>query len=121
MKDWLDILDMTILTKIANIVHKERLIYNIFPSAIDMLNAFYYTEWENVKVVILGQDPYPTKGNAHGLSFSVPSTQPIPKSLINIYKELESDLGIMRPNGCLKDWATQGVLLLNTIDRKSVV
>jgi len=79
-----------------------------------VFNAFLYTPWEDVKVVILGQDPYHTKGFAMGLAFGVTPSTPIPKSLINIYKELEDDLGIIRKNGCLIDWAEQGVLLLNT-------
>jgi uracil-DNA glycosylase len=67
-------------------------------------------------VVILGQDPYPTPGHAHGLCFSVmPEVKPIPKSLVNIYKELEDDLGIVNSNGNLQSWADQGVLLLNSV------
>lgn len=70
---------------------------------------------DHIRVVILGQDPYPTPGHANGLAFSVePDVQPLPRSLKNIYAELESDLGILRPNGDLSDWARQGVLLINT-------
>ena len=66
--------------------------------------------------MILGQDPYPTPGHAHGLCFSVmPEVKPIPKSLVNIYKELEADLGIVNTNGNLQPWADQGVLLLNSV------
>ncbi len=79
-------------------------------------NALNSTPLNKVKVVILGQDPYPTPGHAHGLCFSVqPDVKPIPKSLINIYKELESDLGIKKENGNLQGWADQGVLLLNSV------
>lgn len=79
-------------------------------------NALNSTPLNKVKVVILGQDPYPTPGHAHGLCFSVqPDVKPIPKSLINIYKELESDLGIKKENGNLQSWADQGVLLLNSV------
>ena len=79
-------------------------------------NALTTTDLDQVKVVILGQDPYPTPGHAHGLCFSVmPEVKPIPKSLINIYKELESDLGIVNSNGNLQKWADQGVLLLNSV------
>lgn len=79
-------------------------------------NALNSTPLDQVKVVILGQDPYPTPGHAHGLCFSVqPEVKPIPKSLINIYKELESDLGIKKENGNLQSWADQGVLLLNSV------
>lgn len=79
-------------------------------------NALNCTPLDQVKVVILGQDPYPTPGHAHGLCFSVqPEVKPIPKSLVNIYKELESDLGIKKVNGNLQSWADQGVLLLNSV------
>lgn len=79
-------------------------------------NSLNSTPLDQVKVVILGQDPYPTPGHAHGLCFSVqPEVKPIPKSLINIYKELESDLGIKKENGSLQSWAGQGVLLLNSV------
>ena len=71
------------------------------------------TDLGQVKVVILGQDPYPTPGHAHGLCFSVmPEVKPIPKSLVNIYKELEDDLGIVNSNGNLQSWADQGVYYL---------
>lgn len=89
---------------------------NIFPDTSLWFNALNTTPPEKIKVVILGQDPYPTPGHAHGLCFSVlPDVKPIPKSLINIYKELESDLGIKNENGNLQSWAEQGVLLLNSV------
>jgi len=88
----------------------------IFPHSSLWFNALNTTPPESVKVVILGQDPYPTPGHAHGLCFSVlPDVKPIPKSLINIYKELESDLGIENENGNLQSWAEQGVLMLNSV------
>jgi len=88
----------------------------IFPHSSLWFNALNATPPENVKVVILGQDPYPTPGHAHGLCFSVlPEVKPIPKSLINIYKELESDLGVKNENGNLQGWAEQGVLMLNSV------
>lgn len=88
----------------------------IFPPSKDILRALVLTPPEDVKVVILGQDPYPTKGHANGLSFSVnPGVKPLPKSLVNIFKELQDDLGIQRTNGDLSDWARQGVLLLNSV------
>lgn len=114
MKDWLDVLDYDTLRTISNKLVIEREHYNIFPKREDILNAFVYTDWDDVKVVILGQDPYPTINHAHGLAFSVNPKVALPKSLINIYKELKDDLGITRPNGSLIDWAEQGVLLLNT-------
>jgi uracil-DNA glycosylase len=86
----------------------------IYPPGQLIFNAFNKTPFHNVKVVILGQDPYHNKGQAHGLSFSVPDGVPKPPSLINIFKELETDIGIRPPqNGNLEKWATQGVLLLN--------
>jgi len=88
----------------------------ILPHSSLWFNALNTTPLDKVKVVILGQDPYPTPGHAHGLCFSVlPEVKPIPKSLINIYKELEDDLGIVNQNGHLQSWAQQGVLLLNSV------
>lgn len=88
----------------------------IFPPKEDIFNALRYTAYNNVKVVILGQDPYPGRGQAHGLSFSVRDGVPLPKSLQNIFKELQADVGFQLPrSGCLEKWAKQGVLLLNTV------
>lgn len=88
----------------------------IFPDMYDIFNALHYTSLADTKVVILGQDPYHEPGQAHGLSFSVKPGVPPPPSLINIFKELSTDLGCTIPNnGCLKPWAEQGVLLLNTV------
>ncbi len=88
----------------------------IFPDMYSIFNALHYTSYESTKVVILGQDPYHERGQAHGLSFSVqPGVEP-PPSLVNIFKELQNDLGCFIPdNGCLKPWADQGVLLLNAV------
>lgn len=87
----------------------------ILPPAEQRFAAFQLTQPERTRVVILGQDPYPTPGHAHGLAFSAkPDVRPLPRSLSNIYKELEADLTISRPNGDLRGWARQGVLLLNT-------
>ena len=89
---------------------------SILPQSSLWFNALMTTDIDQVKVVILGQDPYPTPGHAHGLCFSVmPDVKPIPKSLKNIYKELEDDLGIVNSNGNLQSWAEQGVLLLNSV------
>lgn len=86
----------------------------VYPPRGQRLNALALTPLDKVRVVILGQDPYHGPGQAHGLAFSVPNGVKIPPSLVNIYKELESDLGIARPqNGNLEGWARQGVLLLN--------
>lgn len=88
----------------------------IFPAADDIFNAFAFTPLEQVKVVILGQDPYHGDGQAHGLCFSVKPDVEIPPSLVNIYQELHDDLGCYIPNnGYLKKWADQGVMLLNTV------
>ncbi len=86
----------------------------IYPASEHWFNAFNSTPFERVKVVILGQDPYHGPGQAHGLCFSVLPGVPTPPSLINIFKELDSDLGIPpAAHGCLQHWAEQGVLLLN--------
>ncbi len=88
----------------------------IFPKGNQIFRAFNECPFDKVKVVILGQDPYPTKGHAHGLCFSAEKgVRPFPKSLQNIFKELESDLGIKKEHPDLSDWAKQGVLLLNTV------
>lgn len=87
----------------------------IYPDKYDIFNALHFTPYKDIKVVILGQDPYHGPGQAHGLSFSVNPGVKTPPSLLNIYKELNSDLGCYIPNnGYLKKWADQGVLLLNT-------
>ena len=88
----------------------------VYPPAEDIFNAFHFTPLKDVKVLLLGQDPYHNVNQAHGLSFSVLSGNDIPPSLQNIYKELHDDLGCYIPNnGYLKKWAEQGVLLLNTV------
>lgn len=88
----------------------------VFPPANDIFNAFHLTPLGQVKVVIIGQDPYHNVGQAHGLCFSVKPEVDIPPSLVNIYKELHDDLGCYIPNnGYLVKWARQGVLMLNTV------
>lgn len=88
----------------------------IFPRAEDIFNAFHYTDYDDVKVVILGQDPYHNFKQAHGMAFSVLPGTKTPPSLENIFKELHDDLGLKVPNnGNLTKWADQGVLLLNTV------
>jgi len=88
----------------------------VYPPADDVFNAFHFTPLSEVKVVILGQDPYHGTGQAHGLCFSVNKGIEIPPSLVNIYQELHDDLGCYIPNnGYLEKWAKQGVLLLNTV------
>lgn len=103
---------------ILNVVRAERLAGKvIYPPAQDVFNAFKATEFDQVKVVILGQDPYHGPQQAHGLSFSVHKGVAIPPSLVNIYKELAEDIpGFQIPqHGYLQHWAEQGVLLLNTV------
>ena len=97
-------------------IQEEYQTRTIYPPADDIFNAFHFTPLEEVKVVILGQDPYHEPGQAHGLCFSVKPQVPIPPSLVNIYKELEDDLGCyIHNNGYLEKWARQGVLMLNTV------
>ncbi len=88
----------------------------IYPPYEDIFNAFKFTPPDNVKVVILGQDPYHEEGQAHGLAFSTPDGRPIPRSLKNIFKEIASEFSYPIPNsGSLEKWARQGVFLLNTV------
>lgn len=103
--------------RLAEFVNYEYKHYTVYPPKDSIFSALKACELENIKVVILGQDPYHNENQAHGMSFSVPTSQKeIPPSLINIYKELNSDLGCYIPNnGYLKKWADQGVLLLNTV------
>ena len=93
---------------------EEKKKYTIYPPGRLIFNAFQRTPFQRVKVVILGQDPYHGRGQAHGLCFSVPKGIPKPPSLVNIFKELNSDLGVPVPeHGNLENWADQGVLLIN--------
>ena len=88
----------------------------IYPPYEDIFNAFKLTPLSNVKVVILGQDPYHEEGQAHGLAFSTPDGRPIPRSLKNIFKEINAEYGYPIPeSGCLESWAKEGVFLLNTV------
>ena len=102
--------------KLYETVKHEYETRQVFPDPNDIFNAFEFTPLSEVKVVILGQDPYHNVGQAHGLCFSVKPDVEIPPSLVNIYQELHDDLGCYIPNnGYLKKWADQGVLLLNTV------
>lgn len=87
----------------------------VYPKKECVFSALQSTPFDQVQVVILGQDPYHGEGQAHGLSFSVPEGQALPPSLKNIFRELQTDLGIHNKIGCLQTWADQGVLLLNTV------
>lgn len=122
MKSWADAIgrekQQPYFQKIIQQVNTERQSGQIiYPPAHDVFNAFRYTEFNQVKVVIIGQDPYHNENQAHGLAFSVQMGVDIPPSLKNIYKELASDIdGFQIPtHGCLKKWADEGVLLLNTV------
>ncbi len=114
--EWLDLKFFKTgkINQIVDFLQQERLTKSILPSSGKIFNALSLTPLNDVKVVILGQDPYPTLGYANGLAFSVSPGVDLPRSLQNIFKELETDLGIKRSNGDLTDWAKQGVLLLNT-------
>lgn len=93
---------------------EEKSRYKVYPAGKDIFNAFNLTPADSVKVVLLGQDPYHGEGQAHGLCFSVPKGVKPPPSLVNIYKELNNDLGVPVPeHGNLEKWAVQGVMLLN--------
>ncbi len=102
--------------KLHATVMQEYRTKKVFPDPDDIFNAFHFTPLHEVKVVILGQDPYHNDGQAHGLCFSVKPDVEIPPSLVNIYQELHDDLGCYIPNnGYLEKWARQGVMLLNTV------
>ena len=118
--DWLEPLSSKFrkgyYSQLYNFVKDEYSKTVVYPPAEDIFNAFHFTPLKDVKVLLLGQDPYHNEHQAHGLSFSVQPGQDIPPSLVNIYKELHDDLGCYIPNnGYLKKWADQGVLLLNTV------
>lgn len=118
--DWLDAVSgefkKTYYRELFQFVKDEYGKFTIYPNADDIFNAFHFTPLSQVKVVILGQDPYHNTGQAHGLCFSVKPNVEIPPSLVNIYTELHDDLGCDIPNhGYLEKWARQGVLMLNTV------
>ncbi len=104
------------IAELAAFVAKERETHTIYPPAGEEFTALELTPYERVRAVILGQDPYHGPGQAHGLAFSVRKGVRVPPSLVNIFKELRSDLGIEPPgHGYLADWARHGVLLLNVV------
>lgn len=118
--DWLDAMKEEFkkpyYTNLYSKVVEEYNTHRVFPEKNDIFNAFHFTPLKDVKVVILGQDPYHGVGQAHGLCFSVKPGVEIPPSLVNVYKELQDDLGCKVPNhGYLTKWAEQGVLMLNTV------
>ena len=119
--DWLDAIreefKKPYYARLYKFIRQEYTTHIVYPPADEIFNAFHLTPLSQVKVVILGQDPYHNVNQAHGLSFSVkPEVRTLPPSLVNIYQELHEDLGCFIPNhGCLEKWARQGVLLLNTV------
>lgn len=119
-KDWQDVLaeemEKPYLLQLKSFLEEERKLHTIYPSEEDLFSALMLTPYHQVKVLLLGQDPYHNEDQAHGLSFSVQPGVPQPPSLRNMFKELEEDLGYPRPNnGYLAPWARQGVLMLNAV------
>jgi uracil-DNA glycosylase len=118
-KKWLDIINeeskKEYFNKLNRFIDQERKYKSIYPPLELVYSAFELTSFDNVKVIIIGQDPYHQSGVANGLSFSVNQKNKLPKSLNNIFKELKDDLGINNTNGNLRSWSRQGVFLLNTI------
>ena len=127
---WADILnsefDKDYFVKLTDFVHREYSSYRCYPPAKEIFNAFNLCPFDNVRVVIIGQDPYHGRGQAEGLCFSVKDGMELPPSLVNIFKEVKADtgnvpelskpamdMGVRRYNGSLRRWAEQGVLLLN--------
>lgn len=111
-----DVLDGPEFAELEAFVAEERREHTVYPSEEDLFSAFRLTPYEKVEVLLLGQDPYHGQGQAHGLAFSVqPGVKP-PPSLVNIFKELQSDVGVPKPkDGSLIPWAERGVLLLNAV------
>ena len=102
--------------RIEDFINEEYSSKTVYPPYDEIFNAFKLTPIDNVKVVILGQDPYHEEGQAHGLAFSTPDGRPIPRSLKNIFKEINAEYDFPVPeSGCLEEWAKQGVFLLNTV------
>lgn len=115
---WLDVLkdefDKQYFKELKEFLLEEKSKFNVYPPGGNIFNAFNLTPFNNVRVVLLGQDPYHGPGQAHGLCFSVPRGISAPPSLVNVFKEVERDLGIPVPShGNLEKWAHQGILLLN--------
>lgn len=111
-----DVFEQPFMHQLRQFLVEEKRQHTVYPPGKDIFAAFRHTPFQQVRVVILGQDPYHGPGQAHGLCFSVRPGVPPPPSLQNIFAEIQSDLGIVRPrHGYLTHWADQGVLLLNTV------
>lgn len=118
--DWCELLkeemEKEYFRKLQAFIGKEYETHTVHPKNEDLYSALRFTAYADTRVLILGQDPYPGPNQAHGLAFSVNIGVPVPRSLVNIYKELKDDAGCSIPNhGYLKKWADQGVLLLNAV------
>jgi uracil-DNA glycosylase len=118
--DWYDLLKEEMgkeyFRKLQAFIEQEYATHTIYPKRQDLYNALRWTSYSNTRVLVAGQDPYPGPDQAHGLAFSVNTGVPIPRSLMNIYKELKEDADCYIPNhGYLEKWAEQGVLLLNAV------
>ena len=118
--DWKDIFNKefnkSYFKELSSFIENERTIYTILPEENDVFQAFNICSYKNTKIVIIGQDPYHGKNQAHGLCFSVKPENKIPPSLRNIYKELKSDIECDIPDhGYLIDWAKQGILMINAV------
>lgn len=118
--DWAPILqpqlDLPYYKQLRAFLIEQYASVNVYPNKYDIFNALHFTSYADTKVVIIGQDPYHGAGQAHGLSFSVQRGVKLPPSLVNIFKELQDDLGVpMAQHGDLSAWAKQGVLLLNSV------
>ncbi|RKG79951.1 uracil-DNA glycosylase [Corallococcus terminator] len=119
-EDWKQVLQDAIhapsFKELERFLREQRAEHTVFPSEADMFSAFRLTPYADVRVLLLGQDPYHGPKQAHGLAFSVQPGVPPPPSLVNMFKELQSDVGAPKPrDGSLIPWAKQGVLLLNTV------
>ena len=118
--DWKEILSdefsKPYFTELWDKVNEEYEKKTVYPAKENIFNALCYTPYNKVKILLLGQDPYHGAGQAHGLAFSVQDGVPAPPSLVNMFKELASDVGMTTPStSCLTSWAEQGVMLLNTV------
>lgn len=108
--------DQPYFARLAAFVKDEYVHYQVLPKGSQIFHIFNACPFEQVKVVILGQDPYPTPGQYYGVCFSVPEHTPVPGSLANIYQEIHTDLGLPVPaSGCLDKWVEQGVFSMNTV------
>ncbi|EHR34482.1 uracil-DNA glycosylase [Helcococcus kunzii] len=110
-----DIFDSEEFNIFMNNIYMDYENFDVYPKREDIFKAFELTDYSDVKIVILGQDPYHQRGQANGLAFSVNKGVKMPPSLRNIFKEIKEDLGIVNTNTDLTNWANQGILLLNTV------